>query len=299
MYNFAMFNKTYKGDFERFKILKNSIDKYNKDSIPFYVSCPSEDIKLFESLITGKENYKIEILDDSTILKKNFNKDKYIEQQLVKMYFGLLDYCDFYLIIDSDSYFIRDFSYDDFMFNENTPYIVMHEGKDSRLINSSVGESNIYVLEEQVKNYFQRKGKNYRFLTTPIIFSKKVLSHLKDINSFEELLEIVPSEAMWHGECLLKTKCINFIPCEPFFKAIVYEGANELYSNVLNITEEEIAKIYLGIVMQANHNKNILYQVSKKSLFYSYLKHKILYAINKKPFDKFLYKKASRGLKHV
>lgn len=41
-YNFVLFCKTYKGDFERFKILKNSIDKFNVENIPFYISCPEE-----------------------------------------------------------------------------------------------------------------------------------------------------------------------------------------------------------------------------------------------------------------
>ena len=37
--------------------------------------------------------------------------------------------CENYLCIDSDSEFIRDFYYSDFMYNDNTPYTIMHESK--------------------------------------------------------------------------------------------------------------------------------------------------------------------------
>jgi hypothetical protein len=42
MTKFVLFTKTFNGDLRRFKILKDSIDKYNKDNLPFYVSVPKK-----------------------------------------------------------------------------------------------------------------------------------------------------------------------------------------------------------------------------------------------------------------
>ena len=56
MHNLVLYCKSYKGDVQRVKKLKSSIEKYNKDNIPFYVSCPKEDKQLFEDTL-GTKNY--------------------------------------------------------------------------------------------------------------------------------------------------------------------------------------------------------------------------------------------------
>ena len=45
------------------------------------------------------------------------------------------------------------------------------------------------------------------------------------------------------------------MPCEPFFKAMVYEKQYKFYKK-LKITLNDIKKLYLGIVMQDHHIKS-------------------------------------------
>ncbi len=72
MHNLALFCKTYIGDLQRVKILKDSVDKYNADKIPFYIVCPQCDVEIMQkTLITGTENYHFEIVTDEAVLDAN------------------------------------------------------------------------------------------------------------------------------------------------------------------------------------------------------------------------------------
>jgi len=48
MENIILFIKSYRGDLQRCVALAESIEKYNKDNIPFYISVPTDDIELFK-----------------------------------------------------------------------------------------------------------------------------------------------------------------------------------------------------------------------------------------------------------
>jgi hypothetical protein len=48
MNDIVLYCKSYHKDIERVKILLNSIEQYNIDNIPFYISVPSQDISLFK-----------------------------------------------------------------------------------------------------------------------------------------------------------------------------------------------------------------------------------------------------------
>ena len=57
MENIILFVKSYRGDLQRCVGLAESIEKYNKDSIPCYISVPPEDVELFKSNVS--ESIKI------------------------------------------------------------------------------------------------------------------------------------------------------------------------------------------------------------------------------------------------
>ena len=116
----SIFCKSYKGDLDRAIELSKSIQKHNIDNIPFYISVPSEDIKLFEDNLPSYTR----IIDDKEIF--HFNQG-WVGQQFIKSGFYKLNLSRFYVAIDSDSYFIKDFSIKDFLYNDDTPYMVMDE----------------------------------------------------------------------------------------------------------------------------------------------------------------------------
>ncbi len=252
----ALMCKTWRGNLSRLKILKQSIDEYNADSIPLYIVAPQKDIAMIKkSILTGEENYPLQFFADEEFLRGDTLNNGWLDQQIVKLRFYLADLCDFYLMIDSDSYFIRNFYVSDFMYDENTPYIVCHQGKDAKLINNKCGNSDMFCKEQTIRAFFGRKGQNYRFLTTPIMFSNAVLKELDEKYNAAELIKTVSCEAAWHGEYLLTHHTVDFKPCEPFFKAMVYEKQYKFYKK-LKITENDIKKLYLGIVMQDKHIKS-------------------------------------------
>jgi hypothetical protein len=112
MNNFVIYCKSYHKDVYRAKDLLLSIHKYNSDNIPFYISVPKSDINLFESVL-GTDDYVL--LEDEEIDTTN---QGWKGQQIVKSQFWKLGFCENYLCIDSDCFFIKNFSVKDFMFDE-------------------------------------------------------------------------------------------------------------------------------------------------------------------------------------
>ena len=51
MHKIVLYTKSYSGDLERLKVSVESIKKFNKDNIPYYVSVPSYEIELFKNNI--------------------------------------------------------------------------------------------------------------------------------------------------------------------------------------------------------------------------------------------------------
>ena len=260
---------TFGRDIERFKILVDSVKEYNKDSIPFYAIIPERDINLFKNRFGSDINY---VTDESILaFDKNYHKVKHhnwLLQQVVKSQFWRLELCENTVLLDSDNYFITDFYVSDFMYNDTTPYTLMHECKDllqftaknsMDFVKKSFGETRLPIME-----WFGRKGRLYDFGPTPTIWSSKVWKGLKenyqDPNNleFSDLILSASSEFTWYGEYLLYSKDIDLIPIEPLFKHYHYgEQYTEDKNN--NITEQHLAQNFLGIVLQSNWGAPLKY----------------------------------------
>jgi len=265
MDKFVIFCKSYINDVDRVKLLKDSIDKFNSDDIKFYVSVPSGDMEIFKNVI-GTDGY--ELISDESIVGENLSEN-WSKQQIIKSEFWKTELCENYLMIDSDSYFIKEFSLKDFMYNDNTPYTVMHECKDLLQFASRRGMS--FVKESFVgdrlfvQDIFGRTGRQYDFGPSPCIWSSKVWRSLKeeylDSNNlnFSSLINVKPCEFHWYGEWLLKRKPIDIIPIEPIFKVFHYA---EQYQESKNIgdTEKSLSDNFLGIVMQSNWGSPFKYE---------------------------------------
>lgn len=171
MYNFVLFCKSYIGDIERISILKNSIDQFNTDNIPFCIVCPLNDIAIFKKkLVNGCEKYPIHIYSDEEVLQRlgiAQLKQSWFSQQIIKLGFYKMRICNHYSILDSDCYFINNFCIADFMYDEKTPYIYIH-------VNNKSNEEYTYI-----QNYFGRRGYCYDFIHNSQVFSKFILESLE------------------------------------------------------------------------------------------------------------------------
>lgn len=265
MENIVIYCKSYIRDLERVKIQAQSIEQYNMDKISYYVSCPKSDYIEFKKSLPNFVNL---ILDEDIF---HISNNDWVAQQIIKSNFWKLEISENYVCLDSDSYFIRPFYISDFLYENNTPYTVIHEQKE--LFSWSVTKTNVLGFDpkdsfindrQKIMNLFGRSSKHYDFGPSPIIWSSKVWKSLEEQYmipnglTFSNLIEYSPSEFSWYGEALLAFKAIEIYPAEPLFKVFHYPQQYIEYKQQ-NVTQEMIAQNYIGIIMQSNFNSPLRY----------------------------------------
>lgn len=278
METFVLFCKSYKNDVLRAKILVESIEKYNKEKIPFYLSVPEADMGLFREKLAG---LTFNLLKDEDILCSNprhslelmYKIPGGIQQQIIKSEFWRLQTCKNYLILDSDAYFIRDFGIRDFMYDNEVPYTVLHEGKDLLQFAARKGMKKIKpsfnISLDFAEKYFQRPRKVFNFGPMPNICSVKVWQALAEQfsepqnMSFYDLLCIFSCEMFWYGEAMLKYQPVRLVPIEPLFKVFHYIEQYE-ESLILGETEEMLSETFLGVIKQSNWDRQLDFVPRKK-----------------------------------
>ncbi|MBK8011289.1 MAG: hypothetical protein IPK13_08050 [Deltaproteobacteria bacterium] len=115
---FALFCKSFGDDVERFARLCRSVRQHNAAALPLIVSVPEHDRALFRRRFAGEH---LTLVPDEEILPARESPASrralsgWRTQQLVKLNFVNLDLADAWLVVDSDFYFIRDFSTSDFI----------------------------------------------------------------------------------------------------------------------------------------------------------------------------------------
>lgn len=266
MHKIVLYTKSYSGDLARLKVSIDSIKKHNKDNIPYYVSVPASEIALFKSSIDCE--YVNLVADEEIYVVPNQNWNT---QQIVKSNFWKLGVCANYVMLDSDSYFIKDFYISDFMYDDETPYTVMHEQKDlfewTAKHSVNLGFDPFLTFNDTripIMELLGRSGRIYDFGPGPIIWSSKVWKSLENNYlipnrlKFENLIESVPSEFTWYGEYLVVSKEIPIFAIEPIFKFFHFKQQYIDFKNQ-GYTEEHFKQNYLGIVMQSNWNAPLKY----------------------------------------
>ncbi len=257
--------KSYRNDLKRLVRLAESIERFNADQLPFYVIVPSADRSMFETALGAIQHCLVE---DDEILSLNPDADKIramqldggMMQQIVKSQFWRLGVSENTVIIDSDSYFIREFKTSDFMADETTPFTVMHEGKDLLQWAARNGRPKVFNYFEKDRrmtmDQFNRNGFVYDFGPTPCIWSSKVWKQLDEEfaqpngKNFADLIVDSPNEMIWYGEALLYFKTFPLFPREPLFKVFHYK---EQFEEAVGMGEHEViwAKNFMGMVMQS------------------------------------------------
>lgn len=262
----VLYCKSYQGDVLRAKRLALSLQKYNEDKIPFYISVPETDMPLFHEHLAG---FNITFINDEDIISTNpkHNLERIrsmpgtLSQQVVKSEFWRLGLSENYVCLDSDNEFIRAFYKTDFLAPDGHPYTVMTEGKEFLEFCTRYHLPKVPVNfqrdSKQVQELFGRSGKIYSFGIPPLVWSKKVWMSLEEgmlsspDQSFADLIAQCPHELRLYGEALLKYRAIPLWPCEDIFKNYLYQS-QYLYDKKRGVSAEMLSKNYLGIVRQSN-----------------------------------------------
>ena len=275
MKNIAIFCKSHAKDIHRATGLVKSAAQFNTDRIPLYISVPRMDLALFE---TRMDNDSVNLIADEDILARSFEflgcrpeeilpgVPPHLMQQIVKAEFWRFLPCRNYLVIDSDSYFIRPFSISDFLVSDTVPYTVMHEGKDILQFAARAGKGKViaeYIeLRQEFQHIFGRRGRHFDFGPTPVIWSKTVWEGLSNdyaasrkTNIFELICKH-PCELLWYGEYLLHTTPFQIVPVEPLFKVYHY---SEQYEEGRRLGENDrvLSQNFFGVVMQSNWDRSM------------------------------------------
>ncbi|QWE18907.1 DUF6492 family protein [Polynucleobacter corsicus] len=266
MLNFVLYCCTFRKDLLRTVKLAESIRKYNKNKIPFYISVPADDVELFKEYL---KEFDVIIFDEKDIFVANPKLDIHklysirggLRQQVIKSEFWRLGISKNYLVLDSDCIFIRDFDENDFLFKDDVPYSIIHEGRDLLQATERFGPKKIrqhfLADREPIKAVLGRTGVTYDFGYAPFLWSAKVWESL-DANyltpngmNFLDAVLLCGSEFTWYGESLINFHAIPIYPREQLFKHYHYE--HQLWADqVLGYQERLLAHDYLGVVYQSN-----------------------------------------------
>ncbi len=282
MSNFLLLCKSYAGDLKRVQRLWQTVQRFNRDKIPFYISVPEADLSLFEQTIGTPEG--LFWVSDEDIVRANPRADLTyyktwdgrLSQQVVKSEFWRYSGCDSYLCLDSESEFIRDYYLSDFLDPKGYPYTVMTQSKELLQLAANKGFNSL--LDDfhrecaMMKAVFGRVGPDYLFAPTPVIWSARVWRDLderylqpKGITLWEAVQE-KPSELRWYGEALLQFNSIPLTPIEPLFRCYHYNWQWHTLRRQ-GETTETLQWEYLGIICQSSWQYELDYgkQAQRKS----------------------------------
>lgn len=279
---FLLFCKSYAGDLKRVQRMWTSVQRFNREKIPCYISVPSADRALFEKTIGTPEG--LIWVSDEDIVHANPRADMAhyrswdgrLSQQVVKSEFWRYAGCDSYLCMDSESEFIRDFYLSDFLDAHGNPYTVMSQSKE--LLQMAMNKGITRVVDDyhrnctMMKSVFGRKGPDWDFMPTPVIWSARVWRDLdekylqpKGITLWEAVKER-PSELFWYGEALLHFNSIPLLPIESLFRFYHYNWQWHTLRRQ-GETTETLRREYLGVVWQSSWQYEMDYgtQAQRKS----------------------------------
>ncbi len=271
MYLLSLYCKSYSTDLRRVVRLAQSVERFNSELIPFYVSVPQADVQLFKEHLSA---FQVEILDDESIIACTAYANSpvlkklpgHLLQQVVKSEYWRLGVSTAYVCLDSDAVFIRPFRHADFLLDKDCPYTVMdeaHEHLEACLLAGKKSIMTSYFKEaHSVQTALERQGRAYAFGPFPLVWHRDVWQSLDAqylqprSMTFMDAIQRAPLESRWYGEALLKYQAIPLIPCQPLFK--VYHYAWQLDRDVRKgISVDQLGHIYCGVIYQSSWEREL------------------------------------------
>ena len=281
MKDLVLYCKSYQRDFLRLKRLLDSIEKYNQDLIPVYISTPENEFENLQKVLGSKLNYQW-ISDESIVsanprVKLGIEKSRSgsLSQQAIKSEFWRLGICENYVCLDSDCVFLKNFKREDFIAPDGNPYTVIYQNKEffqlaiDRRHDKVV--KNLRLEGEAVKSLFGRKGPNYYCPCPPFIWSAKVWRSLDDQflmpqkMTFWDLSTHKHPETLLYLEALLNFQAIPLHPIEQLMRIYYYDWHFYLLRR-LGESEDKLRENYLGVIYQSNWDSALDFGTPQKSI---------------------------------
>lgn len=271
MKSFSLYCKSYGNDLRRVVRLAQSIQQYNGDKLPFYVSVPEVELPLFRQQLAELD---VNLIADEDILRVSPRIDteqvrrmpSSMAQQVVKSEFWRMGLSAAYLCLDSDAAFIRSFSITDFMTADGTPYTMLDEAHD--LLEDALHHKRERVLHafnseaDRIQKLFGRTGRRYSFGPFPLVWHRAVWQsldthYLQPRNmSFADAIELAPVESRWYGEALLAYQAIPLLPCQSLFKVYHYAWQYD-QDRRRGMDASRLKQLYCGVIYQSSWERDM------------------------------------------
>jgi len=276
----VLYCKSYQRDFLRLRRLLESIQRFNVDHIPFYISTPQDQFNELQSILGFHLEYQW--VSDESIVAANPKAVAGVEktrsgslaQQAIKSEFWRLGISENYVCLDSDCIFIKEFNRDHFIAPDGNPYTVIYQNTEFFQLAINRNHHNIVenlrVEGDRVKALFGRKGPNYYCPCPPFIWSAKVWRSLDEQflmpqgMSFWDISTPERPETLLYLEALLKFQAIPLHPIEQLFRIYYYDWQFYLLRR-LGESELTLTKNYLGVIYQSNWDSDLDLGSSRKS----------------------------------
>ena len=267
MKDIVLYCKSYRRDFLRLKRLLDSIEKYNKDQIPFYISTPQDQHDELISVLGESSSYRW-VSDEDIVLSNpkaelKIYKDMPggLSQAIVKSEFWRLGVSENYLCLDSDGVLICDFYRLNFLSAELSPYTVLHQNKDYFQLATNRGKPKVqHELKREAKHVqglFGRSGPVFYCAPSPFIWSAKVWQSLDENYltplglTIWDLITPSQPETLIYGEAILKYRAVPIMAIEPLFRVYHYDWQYFLMRRI-GETEDKLKENFLGVIYQSN-----------------------------------------------
>ena len=275
----VIFCCSFARDVLRARRMAESVARHNRDGLPLYVSAPREEVALFRdrlgSLATIVNRDEIVAANPRMDMARLYALPGIKHQQVIKSDAWRLGLAENTLVLDSDCQFIRDFGRADFLAEGNVPYTVMHDGRDVLEFTARHGPARVarefLECREPIMRELGRDGPVHDFGYAPYVWSRHVWNDLAEKHlaprgeTLVEAIDRAPSEFTWYGEALLRFGSIPLHRRGEYFRFYHYE--HQYWADRRSgVTQESLAKDWLGIVYQSNWETSTEFGRPAKSL---------------------------------
>jgi hypothetical protein len=260
MKEIALFIKSHRPDLFLVHRLLDSISKHNRDRISVFISVPSHDVPAFQDLSRRFTDVSVLADDDFGIPKVDREiwgfAPGYVTQQLVKLSVQRLSEARNYLILDSDTYFIRDFETKDFVASDGTGLTVLAEDKD--LLADPAYAPFAARRPIKIDLIADRLGVPTISRITchnNTVFQDSVLHDFHDWCRSEglsllDLMAIAPVEFTWYNFFLIKYCRERLVRIEPFIR-MMHTRSEYRRLVAAGFSHDSLRKSYLGVCLNS------------------------------------------------
>jgi hypothetical protein len=260
MKDVAVFIKSHRPDLILVRRLLDSMSEHNHDRIGVFISVPATDVPVFGDLSRRFTDVSV-LADDYFGIPKVDQKiwgfaPGYVTQQLVKLSVQRLAAARNYVILDSDTYFIRDFHAKEFVTSDGTGLTVLAEDKD-------------LVADPAYAPFAERRPMKLDLigdrLAVPFlsrttchnntVFQDSVLNEFHDWRRSEglsllDLMAIAPLEFTWYNFFLIRNCPERLVRIEPFIK-MMHTRSEYRRLIAAGFSHESLRRSYLGVCLNS------------------------------------------------